>query len=196
MRSGPLTVTLSLPCFFNHLTMASNTSLVSCFHSRFFLVPFCSNALIIVYLFYQIIRIVEFQTRCRSVCIFTFIIRHITLTFPSTLKTLPIFVTVAMLSRCQSPAKCRIRNIDDSCRQKVNYRYYCNFPRLEFMQLPERPEDVPSQGRRNSRIIKFAYILEICILKHNWQYLYTEDRCSCLCRTRKWEKIISVLLRN
>jgi hypothetical protein len=38
--------------------------------------------------------------RCRSACIFTFIICHITLTFPSTLKTFPIYVTVAMLSRC------------------------------------------------------------------------------------------------
>jgi len=56
--------------------------------------------------------------RCRSACIFTFIICHITLTFPSTLKIFPIFVNVAMLSRYQSPAKCISRNIEGNCRQK------------------------------------------------------------------------------
>ena len=161
MRSGPLTGTLSPLCCLNHFTTASPTSLVSCFHNRFILLPFCSNALIILDFFFQIVWIVEFQISSPGqLAFFTFIICHISLTFPSTLKTFHIFVTVAMLSRCQSPVNCRNRNAQDNCKQNANYRYYCNFLGLEFMWLLEKLEDLPSQGQRDSRIFNIAYILE------------------------------------
>jgi len=120
----------------NHLSSASSTSLCSGFRNIVGLDPFCSNALIILVLFFQIIWIVEFTTpnsRYMSAFFLSFSVCHITLTFPSTLKSFLVFVTVAMLSLYQSPVNCRNRNAEGNFTQKVNYRYGCHFSGLEFM---------------------------------------------------------------
>jgi len=61
--------------------------------------------------------------RHMSAFLFPFSICRITLNLPSTLKAFLLFVTVAMLSRYQSPVDCRSTNFT----QKVNYRYYYHF---------------------------------------------------------------------
>jgi hypothetical protein len=65
VKRGPVTGTLSLLCCFNHLSSASSTSLASAFRNRFILDPFCSTALIILVLFFQILWMVKL-TRSNS----------------------------------------------------------------------------------------------------------------------------------
>jgi len=50
----------------------------------------------------------------------------------STLKTI-MLVNVAMSSRYQSPLNCRSRKVEGNFTHKVNYRYYCHLPGLEFI---------------------------------------------------------------
>jgi len=48
-------------------------------------------------------------------------------------QNLPPFVTVIMLSRCQSAVDCRNINAEDNCVHSVKYHYFCHFPGLGFM---------------------------------------------------------------
>jgi hypothetical protein len=41
-------------------------------------------------------------------------------------QILPLFVTVAMLSRYQFPVNCSSRNVEANFAQKVHYRYFCH----------------------------------------------------------------------
>ena len=50
----------------------------------------------------------------------------ITLTFPSTLKTFLLFVSVATLSRCPFTVNCSSRNVESHCTFKVNWHYQCH----------------------------------------------------------------------
>jgi hypothetical protein len=68
-------------------------------------------------------RIYDKTFRHMSAFPFPFSICRITSNLPSTLKAFLLFVTVAMLSRYQSPVDCRSTNFT----QKVNYHYYCHF---------------------------------------------------------------------
>jgi hypothetical protein len=95
-----------------------------------------------------------------SAFFFPFAIYLITLTFPTTLKTCRLFVTVAMLSHYQSPVNSRGRKVKGNCTHKVNYRYYFHFPVLEFIQLPGSVEGLHFQGRGDGWILKIAYFLE------------------------------------
>jgi len=128
IRRGPLTGTLSLLCCLSHLSSASLTSLRSGFRNRFILDQFCSNALTVSVLFFQIVRIIEFADKIPTCLLcFPFSICRITLTFPSTLNTFLLFVTVALLSRYQSAVNCTGTNMEGKFRHKVNYRYCCHF---------------------------------------------------------------------
>jgi hypothetical protein len=44
-----------------------------------------------------------------------------------------LLANVAILSRYQSPVKCRSRKLEGNFTHKVNYRYYCHLPGLEFI---------------------------------------------------------------
>ena len=137
IRRVPLTGTFVTPlsCL-NHLSSSSSTSLRSCFRNRFILNPFCSNALTNLVMFLQIIWIVEFtrpNSRHTSALFFPFSMCRVTLSFPSTLKTFLLFVTVAMLLGYQPPLNCRSRHVGGNFTHCVNYRYYCHLPGLVFM---------------------------------------------------------------
>ena len=69
--------------------------------------------------------------------LFPFSICRITLTVPLTFKTVPFLVNAATLSRYS-------RNVESNCRHKVSYRYCCHTRGLEFMELPESVEGLPS----------------------------------------------------
>jgi hypothetical protein len=131
MRTGLLIVTLS-PLLLKPLSSISSMSLHSSFQNNFILDPFHSNTLIIMALFPQIIWIIEF-TRPNSwhklAFFLPFSICHITLIFPSMLKTFLLFVNVSMLSHYQSPVKCIYGNFT----HKVNYGYYRHLRSPEFM---------------------------------------------------------------
>jgi hypothetical protein len=71
---------------------------------------------------------------------------------------------------------------------KANYRYYCHLPGLEFMQLLESVEGLPSQEREDGRILRIAYFLENYIGKVDWQYHYIRDRYCYVCHTKKGRK--------
>lgn len=85
---------------------------------------------------------------------------RITLALPSTLKTSRLFVTVAMLSSCQSALNCSSRNTEEIFTHKVNYSYCFHLPDLEFMQLPRTLEGVFPQRREDIIPIEIAYFLE------------------------------------
>jgi hypothetical protein len=117
MTRGRLTATLSLVSSSNHLSSTSSTSLRSGFRKCLILYHFCSNSLIILVLFLQncldhIIYQIKFATHAR----FLISIFHcrINLTFPSTLKTFLLFVTVAMLLLYQSAVNCSSRDAERS----------------------------------------------------------------------------------
>lgn len=108
MRTALLIVTLS-PLLLKPLSSISLMSLRTSFQNNFILDPLHSNALIIMALFSQIIWIIEFMrpnSRHKSAFFLLFSICHITLIFPSMLKTFLLFVNVDMLSHYQSPVKC------------------------------------------------------------------------------------------
>ena len=117
-----------------------------------------------------------------------FSICHITLIFPLTLSTFLLFVTVAMLSRYQSPVNCRSRNTEDNLSHKVNYRYYCHSPGLEFIYVPESIEGLPSQGQGDGKILKMVYFLENCIGYDGWWHCSIQGRCSYICRIKQSRK--------
>ena len=45
-------------------------------------------------------------------------------------------------------------HVEENVTHKVNYHYCCHFPSLELIQLPERVEGLPSEGRGDGRILK------------------------------------------
>jgi hypothetical protein len=132
MRRGPLNGTLLVLFCLNHLGKAHRCHSVQALT----LDPFCSKALISWFCFtFQIVWIEEFtrhNSRHRSAFFYPFSICCITATFPSTLKNSFLFMTVAMLCY-QSPVDSRGREVEGNFTHKVNYRYYCHFPGLEFM---------------------------------------------------------------
>jgi len=67
-----------------------------------------------------------------SAFFFPFSICRVPLTFPATLKTFLLFVTVDMLSRFQSTVNCRGRNVEGNFTNKVNCRYSCHFTGLDL----------------------------------------------------------------
>jgi len=112
---------MSLLYCWNQLSSASSTSLRSVFRIRLILGPFRSNAPVILVPFLQIVRIVEFMrqkspTRQSSSLHFIFVFH--TLTSPSTLKTFLLLVTVATLSRCQSPSAAAVETRKGTLRTK------------------------------------------------------------------------------
>ena len=128
MRRGPLTGTLSFLFCLNHLSSTSSMSLQSGFQNCFILNSFCSNALIIFILFFQIVWITEF-TRPNSWhlsnLLFPYSICHI--------RTFLLFVTVVILSHKQSPVNWSSRKVKGNFMHKVNHSYYCHFPGLKFI---------------------------------------------------------------
>jgi len=152
----------------------------------FILDPFCSNALIILVLFFQIFGSYNLWDQIPDTRQFLsppppppphppFIMCHITLVCPSTLKTFLLFVTVAMLSRYQSAVNCSSRSAEEIFKHKVNYSYCFHFPGLEFMQLPGT---LSPQGWGDSKILKIAYFLEHYIGNYEWQCRLIWGRCS------------------
>jgi small-conductance mechanosensitive channel len=98
--------------------------------------PVLFKALIILVLFFQIISTAQFTRpnfRQKSDFFFQFSICRIVITFPSTLNAFHLYVTVATLSCYQSPVNGRRKNEERNFTHKVNYRYCCHFPGLEFM---------------------------------------------------------------
>jgi hypothetical protein len=88
-------------------------------------------------------------------------------------------VTVAMLSRCQSPVNCRGRNVEDST--KHTNRYCRNFQTLQFIPLSENAEDLSSQGRKGGWILKIAELSEDYIGNDDWQFvIYVEEALTCV----------------
>jgi hypothetical protein len=135
IRRGSLPGTLvSLICCLNHLNSASSTSLQAsdCF-SFTLSVPF-KHTNSFGYVF-QMVWVVEF-TRPNSQhtsALFSLFPFAVSLTFPSTLKIFLLFITLSLSSCHQSPVNCSGRYVESNFTHKVNYRYYCNFPGLEFM---------------------------------------------------------------
>ena len=71
------------------------------------------------------------------------------------------------------------------------------------MQLLERVEDLPSQGRGNGWILKTTFFLENYIGNDDWQCRYMWSTCSYACRTKRrrkarvlWGKCWDHRLRN
>jgi len=113
------------------------TSLRSDFRFRFILVHFCSTALINLVLIFTDslngrIYETEFPTQV-SFLVFPYSISRVTLNFPPTLKTFVLYVSVAILSRYQSPVSYGSRNEGGNFKHIVNCGYYCHFPDLEFL---------------------------------------------------------------
>jgi hypothetical protein len=109
VRRVSLSGALSLLSCLNHLSSSSSTAFRPGFQNRFMLQLFRSNALIILVLFLQIIWTVEFTRTNFRHGSFLFSVACPVTNFYSTLKTFLSFVTVATLSRYQSPANCKER---------------------------------------------------------------------------------------
>jgi len=87
--------------------------------------------------------------RHTSALFFPFSVFRITSTFPSTLKTFLLFVTVAMLSRSHSHVNCRCRIVMGNFTHKMNFHYYCHFSGTAFVWLPDSVEGLAfSRTRR------------------------------------------------
>ena len=128
MRRERLTGTLSLV----FLSSISSTSPLSGFQNHFSLNLFCSNTLIILVLFLQIIWIIEFtrpnsqHTQAFLFSPFFYLSYHFN--FPLNSQNLFLFVTghrsssidCSHLSRQQSPVNCRNRNVEGNFTHKVN----------------------------------------------------------------------------
>jgi len=56
--------------------------------------------------------------------------------------------------------ECRNRNLEGNLTYKMNCHYYCHFPGLESMYLPESVEGLPSQGQGDSRVLKIVCFLD------------------------------------
>jgi hypothetical protein len=119
---------------------------------------------------------------------FPFSICPITSTFPPTLRAFLLSVPVALLSRHQSAVNRSSRNVQGNFTHKVNYRHCSHFPGLEFMQLLERVEGLPSPGRGDGWILKTALFLGNYTGIGNWQCRYMQGRWSNVCRTKRGSK--------
>lgn len=186
IRRSPLTGTLSLFCCLYHLRSASSPSLHSRFRSLFFLDLFSSNALIILVPFFQIFWIIKFTRpnfRHRSPFFFHFLYL-VTLTFPSRPRTLLLFVTVAISSLYQFPDNCRKWKVEGNFTRNAGYNYYCYFPCLEFIYIPQTVKDMPFQGRWVGWIIFFS---DNYIRTDYWNY-YIGGRFSYVCRNKQHRK--------
>ena len=65
---------------------------------------------------------------------------------PCIMVTESFLVTVTMLSLYQSSVNCWSRKVAGNFVEQVNYCYYCHLFGLELIRLPERVQDLPSQG--------------------------------------------------
>ena len=78
-------------------------------------------------MFFDIVWSVEItgpSARHTSAFFFPFSVFRITLTFPSTLKTFLLFVTVAMLSRSHSRVNCRCRIVKGNFTHKMSLSFF------------------------------------------------------------------------
>ena len=103
------------------------------FQNRFTLDMLCSNILIILVLFFQIIWIVWDQISSKhQLSFFHLFLCQIS---PELLIrcSKPFYSWLAMLQSYQSPVKCRSRNVEEHFMHKANYHSYCHIPNLEFM---------------------------------------------------------------
>jgi hypothetical protein len=178
MRRRPRTATLSLFCCLNHLSSASPPSLIS-FSIR------SVQTLMILFQFLQIVWVVEFTTPNfrHSLPHFLFWVSRSTWTFSSTLKTLLLFMTVAMFSLYTSSDNCKRRNAEDNFMHDEGYRYCCHFPDQEVIWLPETVDGLSFQRRREERIRRIFCILENYVGTDDWHY--NRGRCSWICRTKQ-----------
>jgi hypothetical protein len=127
IRRGPLTNTFtSLSCL-NHLSSASSMSLRSGLWSGFDLNSFCSNTLIILVMFLQIVWNVELMrpnsrhtlASFFSICYSSY---HVNFSFDAH-RTFLLLVMIVMLPRYHPPVSCRSRNVQVNFGHKVNYLY-------------------------------------------------------------------------
>jgi len=138
-------------------------SLLSGLWNCFILGLFCTNTLIILVLFFQIIWIIEFmrQNSWHISAIFFYIFYFYNhFNFFSALKNWLLFMTVAMSSHNQSAVNCSSSKIEGNFMHIVNYCYNCHFPGLEFTQLHESKEGFHSQGWGDGSILKKTLLLE------------------------------------
>jgi hypothetical protein len=125
MRRGPVTETLSLFSCLNHLISTPLSSLLSGIRNRITVDPFCSNTLIILVpflFFFYFFGLYNLRDQISVTSQLCFFVCRMALTFLSTLKTFLLFVTVAMLSRCQSPVNFRYKNARGRLQAQNNYR--------------------------------------------------------------------------
>ena len=168
MTRGLLTATQSLLCFFSHICRATSLPLCSRFRNLYVLDPFPSKALAILVMFFKIIWIFGFtRPSSRNTPALLYVILYFShhFTFPLTLKTFLLCVTVAVFSRYPSPLSCRCRKVGGNCRNKMN----CRFPDLEFTQIFERIEGLPSQRMRNWSNSQNSLLLRKSIGTDDWQ---------------------------
>jgi len=116
-----------------------------------------------------------------------FSISHITFTFFFDTQHL-VLVTIAMLSRYQSPVTCRSRRVETNFTHKVNYRYYCHFQAWNLYRYPKELEGLPSQWQGDGWILQIAYLLENYIGTVVWHCRYIRGRCSYPRRTKRGKK--------
>ena len=83
------------------------------------------------------------QFPTRECFLFPFSVFRNISTFSSKLRTLVLFVTVAILSLYQSPDNCRSRKVKNNFMHIVGYHYY--FQGLDFIQLPQMRNDLSLQ---------------------------------------------------
>jgi len=103
-------------------------------------------------------------------------------------QNLPLFVTVNLLSRYQSPVNRRSRNVVGNFTRNMNCRYYCHFWVLEFMEVPSSIKGVLFQGRGDGRIFKIVYFMENCTENRPWKRRYIRYRCSYILRIKRGRK--------
>jgi hypothetical protein len=178
MRRGLLTGTLSLLSCLNCLSSTWSMPLHSCFWNSCILYLFCSNVLILLVLFFQIIWIIVFTRPNPWHVRFIFSIFSMSYQFSLSFNVQNLlFVTVAILSHYQSPVNCSSRNLEGNFTHKVNYHYHCHFPGLVFVKLAESIEGLPSQWR-DFCILKIVNFHENYIWTDDWQCCYIGGRCS------------------
>jgi len=89
--------------------------------------------LVLVFHIFWDVEFTRQNYRHMSDLLFSFSVCHITITYPSTLKTLLLFLIVAMLSRYHSPVNCGSSKVESNFTHKINYRYCCHCAGLEFV---------------------------------------------------------------
>jgi hypothetical protein len=87
-----------------------------------------------------------------SACFFPFPIL-ITLTFPSTITTSFVFEVWSCYNSTSLLFTAEY-HVEENVTHKVNYYYCFHFSSQELIQLPERVEGLPCEGRGDVRILK------------------------------------------